>query len=107
MPALVNADVSVLVNDGSKSFLNENSEIKMDFEIPTLEKFLTVREIALKVVKVLKINRALAVLSWIILVPPSVLQILENPPFFFPTLAAVAGVLIFSTIILANSFRAK
>ena len=95
LPALETADVSFL--------LSGSSEVKADFEIPTLEKFLTVREIALKVVKVLKINRALAVLSWIILLPPAFLTALENPPIQFNPITAAAGVAIFSAIILANS----
>ena len=107
LPALVNADVSVLVNDGSANLLNENSEIKMDFEIPTLERFLIIRDIAVRAADLIKTNRKLAYLSWIILVPPSVLQILESPPFFFPPIAAIAGVLVFSTIILINSMRLK
>lgn len=107
LPALVNADVSVLVNDGSATFLNENSEIKMDFEIPLLEKFLIVRDIAVRAADLIKTNRRLAYFSWIILVPPSVLQILANPPFYFPPIAAVAGVLTFATIILVNSMRMK
>ena len=99
LPALETADVSFL--------LSGNSEVKADFEIPTLEKFLTAREIALKVVKVLKINRALAVLSWIILLPPAFLTALENPPIQFNPITAAAGVAIFSAIILLNSFLTK
>lgn len=107
LPALFNADVSVFVNDGTTNFLNENSEIKMDFEIPTLEKFLNIREISLRAADLIKTNKKISYLSWAILVPPSLLQIFENPPIFFPPIAAVGGVLIFSAIILANSLRAR
>lgn len=107
LPALVNADVSFLVNEGETTFLNENDEIKLDFEIPSPEKFLIVREIALRADNLIKQNRRLAYLSWILLVPPALLQILENPPIFFPPIAAGVGVLIFSIIILANSLRAN
>ena len=107
LPALVNADVSVLVNDGTKNFLNENSEIKRDFEIPTLEKFLTVHSIARKVVSVLKLNRRIALTSWIVLVPPSVMSVLESSPVPWHPLISVAGVAIFSAAILANSLRTK
>lgn len=107
LPALVNADVSVLVNNGTANFLNDNSEIKMDFEIPSPEKFLVIRDIALRAAELIKLNRRIAYLSWIILVPPAFLQVMENPPFYFPPIAAVAGVLTFATIILVNSFRAN
>lgn len=105
LPALVNADVSVLLNDNSMVEINENVEIKFDFEIPTLEKFLICREIALRAVNLVKLNRKIAYLSWIVLVPPSMLMLLENSPVPFHPLAAVAGVLIFSVIILINSMR--
>ena len=107
LPALVNADVSVLVNNGSANFLNDNSEIKMDFEIPAPEKFLVIREIAIRAANLIKLNRRIAYLSWVVLVPPAVLQVLEKPPIYFPPIAAIAGVLTFATIILANSFRAN
>lgn len=107
LPALVNADVSVFVNDGTKNFLNENSEIKMDFEIPSPEKFLIIRDIAIRAANLIKINRRIAYLSWLVLIPPSLSQIFENPPIYFPPIAAAGGVLIFSAIILANSLRAK
>ena len=105
LPALVNADVSVLLKDGSMVDINENAEIQIDFEIPTLEKFLLAREIALRAVKLVKQNRKIAYLSWIVLVPPAMMMILENPPVPFHPLAAVAGVLVFVVIILANSMR--
>lgn len=107
LPALVNSDVSVFVNDGSANFLNDNGEIKMDFEIPSIEKFLIIREISVRAADLIKINHRLAYLSWILLLPLTFTQVFENPPIFFPPIAAVAGVLIFSTIILVNSFRAK
>ena len=106
LPALTSADVSFLLAGGS---LNpaEINDFKADFEIPTLESFSPVREIALKVVKVLNLNRRIALLSWIVLVPPAVASALENPPIPFHPLAAVAGVAIFSAIILANSLRTR
>ncbi len=105
LPALVNADVSVLLNDGSITSLNDNSEIKFDFEIPTLEKFLLCREISLRAVKLVRQNKKISYLSWVALVPPALMMLLENPPVPFHPIAAVAGVLIFSIIILANSMR--
>jgi len=94
LPALEMADVSFLLSGDAE-------EIKADFEIPTLEKFLTAREIALKTGKILKINRRLALLSWIILLPPAFLTALESPPIQFNPITAAAGVAIFSAIILA------
>ena len=103
LPALNAADVSFMLEGGTL----KTSDVKLDFEIPTLESFLQVREIALKVVNVLKLNRRIALVSWIILVPPALLSTLENPPIPFHPLAAVAGVIIFSAIILANSLRTR
>lgn len=103
LPALNAADISFMLEGGTL----KSSDVKLDFEIPTLESFLAVREIALKVVNVLKLNRRIALASWIILVPPALLSTLENPPIPFHPLAAVAGVIIFSAIILANSLRTR
>ena len=100
--ALKTSDVSFLLTDGE----NEPPEqIKADFEIPTLENFLTVREISLKASKILKINQRLAILSWIVLVPPAILSALGIFPVIFNPIMALAGVLIFSAIILLNSWR--
>ena len=101
--ALKTADVSFLLKGGSL----ETAEEKLDFEIPTLEKFLTAREIALKVSKVLKINRWLALLSWIVLVPPAILSALETPLVNFNPVMSAFGVAIFSAIILTNSLRLR
>ena len=103
LSALNAADISFMLEGGTL----KSSDVKFDFEIPTLESFLAVREIALKVVNVLKLNRRIALVSWIILVPPALLSTLENPPIPFHPLAAVAGVIIFSAIILANSLRTR
>ena len=104
LPALVNSDVSVFLKS-DESLLNENSELKFDFEIPTLEKFLIIREIALRAKDLVAQNRKIAYLSWLVLVPPSMLMVLENSPIPFHPLASFAGVLIFSIIILVNSMR--
>ena len=105
IPALKSADVSFLLADESLS--EELIDFKPDFELQTLENFLSVREIALKVVNVLKVNRRLAFLSWLILIPLALMTALENPPIPFHPLAAAAGVAIFSALILANSLRTK
>ena len=107
LPALVNADISVLLKNNSALTLNENSEIQFDLEIPTPEKFLIVREIAIRAVNLINLNKKIAYASWICLVPPSIMLFLENSPVPFHPFAAVAGVLIFSIIILINSMRMK
>ena len=106
LPALINADVSFFLADGSLN-PEELNEIQIDFEIPSLEKFLSVYSIARKVVSVLKLNRRIALASWILLVPPAVVSALENSPLPWHPLASVAGVAIFAAIILANSLRMK
>ena len=103
LPALKNADVSFLIRNEEVGIRNDDA--KLDFEIPKLESFLAVKATALNVSKTLKINRILALLSWIILVPPAIMTALENPPRPWHPLAAVVGVVIFSAIILANSLR--
>jgi len=100
--ALKTSDVSFLLTDGATEL---PEDLRADFEIPTLESFLTVRELALKFGKILKINRAIAVLSWLVLMPPAFLSVLEMPPITFNPLMAAAGVAIFSAIILLNSSR--
>ena len=104
LPALKTSDVSFLLAGGS---LTPSEEVKTDFEIPTLGAFLTVREISLKVGRILKINRWLALLSWIVLIPPAFLSALETSPIPFNPLIAVIGVVIFGALILANSLRVK
>lgn len=104
LPALKSGDVSFLLSGGS---LSSSDEVKLDFEIPTLESFLAIRKTALNVVRTLKTNRRLALLSWVVLVPLAVLSALESPPIPFHPLMIVAGVIIFNAIILANSLRTK
>lgn len=106
LPALLSADVSFLLKGGSLKS-EEFEDIKLDFELPMLENFLQVRATARKFVDVLKLNRRLAMASWILLVPPSFITVLERPPIPFHPLIAVAGVALFSALILANSLRTK
>ena len=104
LPALLSADVSFFIRNDESTI---GDDVALDVEIPTLESFLTVREVALKVISVLKLNRRLALASWIVLVPPALMTALDKPPIPFHPLAAVAGVAIFSAIILTNSLRTK
>lgn len=104
LPALGNADVSFILTGGT---LETAQDVKADFELPTLESFLTLRETASKVLNVLKLSWRIALASWIVLVPSAVLSVLETPPIPFHPLAAMAGVTVFGAIILANSLRMK
>lgn len=106
LSALLSADVSFLLTGGSLKS-EELTDFKLDFELPTLDSFLLVRENACKVVRVLKLNRQLALASWIVLVPPALMTVLDKPPIPFHPLMAVAGVAIFSALILANSLRTR
>ena len=102
LPALKTADISFLLEGGS---LTASGEFKPDFEIPTLESFLTIKDTAAKVGRTLKINRLIALLSWILLVPPAIASALESWPIPYPPLISIIGVIIFSAIILSNTFR--
>lgn len=102
LPALMSGDVSFTLAD----FVTDaESEFTPDFELPTLESFLPVREIALKVVNVVHLNRRLALASQIILIPPAIVSAFL--PTNFHPLIAIIGVIIFSALILANSLRTK
>ena len=101
VPALSNADVSFLLTGSAQV----EPDIKPDFAIPTLESFLAIRELSLRLVRVLEVNRRIALAAWLVLIPPSLLTVLENPPIPFHPLAAVAGVVIFGAAITANSLR--
>ena len=104
LPALRSADVSFLLAGGS---LAPSDEVKLDFEIPTLESLLAIRKAAVNVSRVFKVNRWLALLSWVVLMPPAIMSALESPPIPWHPLAAVAGVAVFSVIILVHSLRIK
>ena len=106
LPALAGADVSfVLTGDELKP---ENfQDFTPDFELPTLESFLSVKNISRKVVNVLKLNRRLALASWVVTVPPALLSAFNLLPITFHPLMSVAGVAIFSALILTNSLRSK
>lgn len=106
LPALAGADVSfVLTGDELKP--EALGDLKPDFELPTLESFLPVKNISRKVVNVLKLNRRLALASWVVTVPPALLSAFDLLPITFHPLMSVAGVAIFSALILTNSLRSK
>lgn len=106
LPALVSADVSLMITGGTIK-PEDHADIPLDFELPSLESFIPLRELAIKVVDVLKLNKKIALVSWLVLVPPALLTVLEHPPIPFHPIMAAAGVIIFSALILVNSLRTK
>ncbi len=105
LPAMLSGDISVFVNDGSQILNDAESDVHIDFEISSPEKFLTIYDVAVRSVEIIKTNKKIAYLSWIVLVPPAMLTALENSPVPFHPLVSVAGVLIFSVLILINSTK--
>lgn len=105
LPALGNADVSFMLAGGSLK--TEELDNKPDFELSTLENFLSIKELSLKGINALKLNRRVAMASWLVLIPPALLSAFEVLPIPFHPLAAAAGVALFGAIILANSLRIK
>lgn len=104
LPALKAADVSFFIQGGTLSSFHAKN-VKLDFEIPKLKSFLYAREIALTAASILNINRGIAFLSWIVLVPLAILSAWIKLPIPFNPLVAAAGVAIFSVCILINSSR--
>ena len=105
LPALISADVSILLQDGSLT-LND-SEVQMNFEINQLTQFMDLRKIANHVSSIIKQNRWLAYFSWLLLLPPALMMALDNPPIAFNPIIAAVGVFLFAILIVANSFRVK
>ena len=84
-----------------------NLEDKVDMEIPTPKKFLTVRKIALRAAELIQTNKKIAYLSWIILVPLALMNVLQDPPIKLGPLEILGGVGIFSLLIIFNSLRMR
>ena len=106
LPALAGADVSLILT-GDELKPEALGDFKPDFELPTLESFLPVKNISRKVVNVLKLNRRLALATWVVTVPPALLSAFDLLPITFHPLMSVADVAIFSALILTNSLRSK
>ena len=103
---MINADVSFLLR--SEESLNLiDDQIKIDFEIDRLGQFLKLRRISEKVKDIVSQNKKLAYLSWFLLIPPSLMMMLEKSPVPFNPLYATVGVVIFMILIILNSFRMK
>ena len=105
LPAMLSADTSVLLTGDKLKLVDE--QIHIDFEIERLEQFLELRKIADCVKEKVTLNRRLAYLAWILLIPPSLMMMLEQPPIRFNPLFATIGVMIFAALIIANSLRLK
>lgn len=107
LPAMFTADVSITFNDGAMETVTEDSDVKPDFEIPTLHKFFTLREISLYTKKLLKLNLIISYLAIVLLVPPSVMLAFDNSPIEFSPAMAAAGVVLALIIIIFNSLRIR
>lgn len=105
LPMLFSSDVSILLKDGSMPPLAEDSDVKMDFEIPSLDRFLTLREIALHAADLIKMNYRISYASLAILAVPAFSMAMENPPFQFHPFVALSGMLMTALAIFVNSLR--
>lgn len=106
--AMFTADVSIIYKDGAMTPLTEDSDIKPDFEISSLHKFFTLREVAIYAKKLVKQNLILSYLTILILTPPAImLAFFEHPPIkFSPALAGVSVILVL-ILIFFNSLRIR
>ena len=105
LPAMINADVSILLYDGSLN-INEG-DVQVHFEIEQLPQFIDLYKVARHVSKIVKQNQWLAYLSWILLLPPALMMMLPSPLIMFNPVVAAIGVFLFAALIVANSFRVK
>ena len=106
--AMFTADVSIIFNNGTMTPLTEDSDVKPDFEIPSLYKFFTLREVALYAKKIIKQNLILSYLTMILLtIPAGMLAFLENPPITFSPPIAACGVVLAIILIFVNSLRMR
>ncbi len=89
----------------------ETNDVKIyetaDIEIPTLKKFFTVIKVTLRAAELIKLNRYITYLSWIVMVPLAIMNALPNPPFNFNPIIAIVGVIICAVLILINSLRMR
>ncbi len=107
--AMFAADVSIIYKDGAMTPLTEDSDIKPDFEISTLYKFSTLREVAIFAKKLIKQNLIISYITMMILTPPALLSafgVNVLPLQFLPALS-VTGVIVAMTLIFFNSLRIR
>ncbi len=105
LPALLSADVSMLLNGTTLKLVDD--QVHIDFEIENLPQFIELSKISQRVKKIIKQNQRLAYLSWLLLIPPALMMTLENSPIPFNPLFAAIGVAIFAILIVANSFSMR
>ena len=105
LPAMLSADVSFLLTGKTLKLVDD--QIHIDFEIERLEQFFELRKIAKQVKELVTQNKKLAYLSWLLLIPPSLMMMLEHSPIPFNPLLAAIGIFIFIILILVNSNRFK
>ena len=106
--AMFTADVSIILKDGAMTPLTEDSDVKPDFEIPSLHKFFTLREVSIYAKKIIKQNLILSYLTILILTPPAImLAFWEHMPITFSPAIAASGVFLTITLIFVNSLRMR
>ena len=107
LPAMFTADVSIIYKDGAMAPVTDDSDVKPDFEISSLYKFFTLREVALYAKTLIKTNCRLSYLAMILMTPPALMMALENSPVKFSPSIAFTGVVITFFLILFNSLRMR
>ena len=107
LPAMFTADVSIIYKNGAVSPVTEDSDLKPDFEMESLHKFFTLREVAIFAKKLIKQNLIISYISMALLTPPALLLTLGRPPIEFSPAIAVAGVLTAIILIFVNSLRMR
>ena len=109
LPAMFTADVSIIYKNGAVSPVTEDSDLKPDFEMQSLHKFFTLREVAIFAKKLIKQNLIISYLTMMILTPPALLLAFggNHLPINFLPAFAVAGVLTAIILIFVNSLRMR
>ena len=102
-----NVATDTTTTTSTESTVAQVTREEVDMEIPTLKKFLSVREIALKAADLIKTNCKITYLSWIILVPAALMNTLAEPPIIFEPIMAICGVSICALLIMLNSLRMR
>ena len=107
--AMFTADVSIIFRNGTMTPLTEDSDIKPDFEISSLHKFFTLREVAIFAKKLIKQNLIISYFTMMILTPPALLLAFGGNylPVQFSPAFSVAGVIFATMLIFINSLRMR
>lgn len=107
--AMFTADVSILYKDGAMSPLTEDSDIKPDFEIPSLYKFFTLREVSIFAKKLIKQNLTISYVTMMISTPPALLLAfgVNLLPVQLTPALPITGVIVATILIFFNSLRIR